>query len=287
MTGSEKLEEAAALARGGSAKAAEDLAALIQADVFRLALRILGNFEEAEEAAQDAVLLVLAKLAGFEGRSSFSTWYRRVAANRILSAKRRRGSGPEISFEDYEASLDLAAARSWSGSPSGPEESMLYEETRRSCLQGLLLCLDRDHRAAFVLADSFGCGGAEGAEILGITPQAFRKRLSRARSRLAAFLEKNCGCFGRKDACSCGYHASRALGGGPFDPGSARLTPRGASFPSVEKIEAEMRALDALAVQYRWDPAEPLPPSFADKIRAAIGSGSYVLTEAVRGGPHG
>ena len=53
-----------------------------------------------------------------------------------------------------------------------------------SCLQGLLLCLDSEHRLVYVLGEIFEVSSGQGAEILDITPAAFRKRLSRARARI-------------------------------------------------------------------------------------------------------
>ena len=72
-----------------------------------------------------------------------------------------------------------------------------------SCLQGLLLCLDREHRLAFLLVEVFDVSSEQGAAILEITPTAFRKRLSRARERIQDFLMRNCALINPDNPCTC------------------------------------------------------------------------------------
>jgi hypothetical protein len=75
----------------------------------------------------------------------------------------------------------------------------------------MLQCLDGDHRIAFVLGEIVGLSSPEAAEVLGIEPAAFRKRLSRARTTLVDFLRSNCGVFEESAPCRCHFRVERAL----------------------------------------------------------------------------
>jgi DNA-directed RNA polymerase specialized sigma24 family protein len=61
------------------------------------------------------------------------------------------------------------------------------------CTQAMLLCLDREHRIAYVLGDGLELNSGEAANICEISPAAFRKRLQRARERIQAFMQAHCG----------------------------------------------------------------------------------------------
>jgi DNA-directed RNA polymerase specialized sigma24 family protein len=84
-------------------------------------------------------------------------------------------------------------------SVSEPERAVLLEEARLDCMQGLLACLEKDLRIAFVLGELYGVTSTEGAFILDITPEAFRKRISRGRKRMQEFMMNHCGLVNNKD----------------------------------------------------------------------------------------
>ncbi len=90
----------------------------IQDKIYGLALRMLYNPSDAEDASQEILLKA-------------------------------------VSFEEYEKSLELDSAVDWQESHSSALQNIFVEEIRVSCLQGLLLCLDREHRLAFLLVDVF------------------------------------------------------------------------------------------------------------------------------------
>ena len=102
-----------------------------------------------------------------------------------------------------EKELELETAFDWDESQTDALQNLYVEEIRIACLQGLLLCLDRDHRLAFLLADVFDVTGDQGAAILDISPPAFRKRLSRSRERIRDFLNRNCTLIHPDNPCTC------------------------------------------------------------------------------------
>ena len=167
----------------GDRDALESLVATIQDRVYRLALRMLYHPADAEDAAQEILIKIVTHLGTFRGESGFATWALRIAANHLLTTRKHRAERKEISFAycesqitDPSAETDLPAL-----SVNGVEQEVLVQEVRLHCLQGLLLCLERSYRLAFILGDLFALSGEEAAEVLEITPEAFRKRLSRSR----------------------------------------------------------------------------------------------------------
>ena len=85
-----------------------------------------------------------------------------------------------------------------------PRHSHLaVEEARISCMHALLIALDRGPRLAFILGVVFDVSSSEKAYILEITPEAFRKRLSRARGLIKDFMSANCDLFKPDNHCSC------------------------------------------------------------------------------------
>jgi hypothetical protein len=82
----------------------------------------------------------------------------------------------------------------------------------------MLLCLDRDHRLAYILGDVFAVTSQEAADIVGISPVAFRKRLSRARARLHGFMERKCGLVNAGNPCRCAGRVDHAVRVGRVDP---------------------------------------------------------------------
>lgn len=143
------IEMLVSMAKEGDKKALEELVLRIQDKIYGLALRMLYNPSDAEDASREILLKIVTHLGTFRGESSFSTWMYRVAANHLLTMRKRRAELRAVSFEEYGESCDLKSAEDWRESQSEPLQDLYVEEIRISCLQGLLLCLDREHRLVF------------------------------------------------------------------------------------------------------------------------------------------
>jgi len=265
------------------AAAAGDLAALdtvllaIQPGVFNLAVRMLGNREDAADASQEILLRVVTHLGGFRGEAAFPTWVFQIARNQLLSAATRSKESPEVSLESIaerlQQGLDHAAALL---APAGaaraltPEDKAEARELALGCTQSMLMALDRGQRLAYVLDVIFGLSSRQAAEVLDLAPDAYRQRLARARARLQAFGGATCGHVNRDAACQCerqmpAVRHLRASGAGA--PGAIPLH-------TIHRLEQEQasRQFDALlrmgdaAALFRAHPEYQAP----DKLRAAI-----------------
>lgn len=204
---SETPEENARKAQHGDQAALEDLIAQIQGKVYGLALRVLWHPEDAQDAAQEILVRVITHLATFRGESGFSTWVYRIAANHLLRFRKSRVEKQGFTFETFGKDLEEGLA----DSSTHPDNSILLQEIRVGCTLGMLLCLDRPHRLAYILGEILEIDGKEAAGILGVKPVAFRKRLERARAQIVGFMQARCGLANPKNLCRCHRRLERAI----------------------------------------------------------------------------
>jgi len=197
------LEELARLAVDGDGGALASLVEQLESPVFSLCVRMLGSVHDAEDASQDILVKVVTHLASFEGRSAITTWVHRIAVRHVLSLKRSRAEERSLDESGFAGLLQRGLEYSGSQPAPSPEHLALVSEVRLSCTQGMLMMLSRPERLALVLVDLLGFNSAEAAEVADVSHDAFRQRLSRARSRLAGFLEAQCGLVNDAAPCRC------------------------------------------------------------------------------------
>lgn len=174
--------------------AAEALVATYGDRVYRLAIRITGNEQDAEEVVQDALWTAARKIDTFKGESAFGSWLYRVTANAAYQKLRsRHGKRLEISWEDMLPSFDdhgqhAEPVGDWS---TKVEEPALQTELR-TVLTSAINQLPDDYRTAFLLHDVEGLSNPEIAEALHISLPAVKSRVHRSRlflrQRLARYL---------------------------------------------------------------------------------------------------
>lgn len=194
------LEDVARCALGGDRDAVERLVRELQGDVYGLALRMLWNREDAEDATQEILVRVVTRLSQFDFRSTLKTWVYRIAVNYILDVKKSPIERMHLHFQGFAE--DLLEGLSSEG-PADAERSVLVEEVKIGCTLGMLQCLDRQHRLAYILGEILDLSGPEAADALGISPDLFRKRLQHARAAIEAFTRAHCGLASDTAACSC------------------------------------------------------------------------------------
>jgi RNA polymerase sigma factor (sigma-70 family) len=274
------LEGLVEAAKEGDKKALEDLILKIQDKIYGLALRMLYNPSDAEDASQEILLKIITHLGTFRGESAFTTWMYRVAVNHLLTLRRRQPELEAVSFEAYEKSLDLDSPVDWQESRSGALQRIYVEEIMISCLQGLLLCLDREHRLAFLLVEVFDVSSEQGAAILEITPAAFRKRISRARERMQDFLMRNCALINPDNPCTCeryliSQHYMDQMA--EKDLVFARHPCRSGQEVGITHRIKEMDELTRIAALYKQYPDFQAPSTLIENIQNLVHSNKYEL----------
>jgi RNA polymerase sigma factor (sigma-70 family) len=268
------LEALVERARAGERRALEGLLAAVRDRVYHLALRMLGDPADAQDAAQEILIKVMTHLATFRGESAFTTWVYRVAANHLLTARQRRMELAGLSFEAVAAQLEAGLAAS-AGQPEATDP-VLIEECKIVCTQGMLMCLDREHRLAFVLGEILELGGDEAAAIAGAEPATLRKRLQLARERLDEFMSGRCGVANPDQVCRCARQAPVAARLGVID--GAR--PRFATHPARARAAVHaIHGLQSAAEVLRSHPDYLAPSAFADEMRRLLDEGRLAPLE--------
>jgi RNA polymerase sigma factor (sigma-70 family) len=259
-------------ARGGDAAALDELVRSIKNDVFNLAVRMLWHPADAEDATQEILIKVITSLAGFRGESSLRTWVFRIASNHLLTTRRRRAERPELTFtafgDDLGEGLDTAYE-------ARIDERLLEEEVKIGCTQGMLLCLDREHRLAYILGEVFELSSEQAATVLGTTPAAYRKRLSRARERIQSFMRGHCGLVDPANQCRCHRRVGRAIELGRIDQG--QLLFAGRQRGVARRGVAEMERLQDAAAVFRSHPDYKAPEQLSQRLAELVGSGGHPL----------
>ena len=250
-------------AQEGDADAVEAIVRDVSPLVHRLALKMLWHPDDAEDATQEILVKLVTRLAAFRGEAEFTTWAYRVAANHLLTTRKRRAEQPALSFEAF--GRDLAEGLDEPFDARGIDEGLLEEEVKIGCTQGMLLCLDREHRLAYVLGEVFELPGAEAAWALGLTAASYRKRLERARRRIQEFMRGHCGLLSPDNPCRCRRRIGTAIAQGRVDPDRLLFATR--------RGVREMEVLRDAAAVFRSHPEPPEPRAVAERVAALARNG--------------
>jgi RNA polymerase sigma-70 factor (ECF subfamily) len=187
-------KELVALARGGDDEAFSTLVRRHQRQIFRLALRMLNNEQDAEEVLQEAFLNAYQKLPEFRGDAAFNSWIYRIAANSALMRLRRRRRAPDTVAHVEEQTSDLPAGPRFAtdGGYAEPPRSdwslraddALHNQQLGRAIEEAVANLPDDYRVVFLLKDVDGLSNEEIANSLDLTVPAVKSRLHRARLAL-------------------------------------------------------------------------------------------------------
>jgi len=265
------LEELVTRAQEGDREALERVVGAIQQKLYQLALRMLWHAEDARDATQEILVRIITHLGSFRGESSFMTWAYRVAANYLASARKSRLEEQNYTFERFGEELSEGLAEPQAR--PAIEESILREEIRIGCTLGMLLCLDRHHRLAYVVGDILELDHREASMVLDIEPATFRKRLSRARADLAAFTRAHCGIVNPDNACRCRKRIDHALQGGRVNPQNLRFAQDLKSPNQFDGVVAEIAKLEQsrqLVALYRAQPEFGSSDNFVQSVKRMI-----------------
>jgi len=242
MMSATPVEDLARLALDGDRDAVERLVGQLQGDIYGLALRMLWNREDAEDATQEILVRAVTRLAQFDFRSKLKTWVYRIAVNYILDVKKSAAERMHLTFAQFAD--DLAEGLSSAG-PADTERSLLTEEVKIGCTLGMLQCLDRPHRLAYVLGEILDLAGPEAAEALEISPDLFRKRLQHARAAIESFTRTYCGLASDTAACACHRRVPAALRVG-------RIREEAVDFAGQPSSYRETRSYVRRVEETRW-----------------------------------
>ncbi len=218
--------ELVASAQQGNYVSLEKLVIKHQSFIYNVALRMTGSIQDAEDVTQEILIKMLTKLSTFQGNSSFRTWVYKIISNHVLNMKKSRRENMFLSFSKHQDFLnsipDLDLEDSYG---SETEKMVLFEETKIMCMTGMLLCLSRKQRLVFILGSIYGLSSSIGGEIMELTPELFRKNLSRARMQLRNYMNDNCSLLNKNGSCRCSRKTKATILRGRIDPNNLQFIP--------------------------------------------------------------
>jgi RNA polymerase sigma-70 factor (ECF subfamily) len=169
-------------ARSGNGPALEELLERHQARVYRFGMKMCRDPEDAKDVLQDTLLAMARGVRDFRGASSISTWLYTIARSFCIKKRRRNQLAPEEKWPDADVAPEptrlVDPARS-------PDEVLVGKQVERA-LERAISLLEPKYREVLILRDVEGLTAPEVAEVLGISVQAVKSRLHRARLSVRA-----------------------------------------------------------------------------------------------------
>lgn len=279
-TDHDPLASLADRAIAGDAAALEALCRELQEPIYRLALRMFSNIDDAADATQEALIRIVTHLASFEGRSKLTTWAYTVASRQFLRMRATTTENSVVGAAEFGEWIDEHRAAPSAETASSVEFDELCGDVRIACTYGMLLCLSRPVRLTYLLGDVIGLTDTEGAEACQITPAAFRQRLARARRTMRSILAGRCGLVDRSNPCRCAQLVEGSIAAGILDPAAPQFARHpGAGGPishrpiapdTASEAAHELDVAVAIGELYRSDPAWRAPKDVMAHVTVAL-----------------
>ena len=242
------------LAAEGDKGALEQLLTGVQDLVFNLSLRMLGTIHDAEDASQEILIRVMTNLASFRGESAFTTWVFRIAVNHLKNYRKSMFAQHPLSFEYYGEDIVSGKEKDIPDLTMGVDRNLLAQELKLPCTNVMLQCLDTDSRCIYILGTMFHVDSRLAAEILEISPEAYRQRLSRIKKKMAGFLDEYCGLSG-KGVCSCSKRISYAIATHRVNPEKPEYTSLEENTEFLQECKTAMEEIDDRSLVFSSLPA--------------------------------
>jgi RNA polymerase sigma factor (sigma-70 family) len=168
--------------------------------LYRLAYRMCGSNEDAEDIVQQTFVLAYTNIGGFLAESSLYTWMYAIARNQCLKLLEKR---KKDRFSSMETLIAAAHSDESADGFSASEKRCYIRQVREGCLLGLLRCLPFYQRMAFILNVLLRIRAKDVAAVIGKTENATRLLVHRARRNLKDFLCRNCSLYDPRNPCRC------------------------------------------------------------------------------------
>ena len=201
----------------GDSAALEEIIREIKDPIYNLSLRMLGLTADAEDASQDILIKVITNLSAFRQEAAFQTWVYRIAVRYLIDYKKSMFAQHPLDFEFYANDIRAGYLPNDDELLLGADRQTLAKELKMSCTNVMLQCLDAQSRCIYILGTMFHFDSRIAADMLDLSPENYRQKLSRARHKMADFLQANCGLAG--GTCDCFKRVGFAIKTHRLDPG--------------------------------------------------------------------
>ncbi|WCL49925.1 RNA polymerase sigma factor [Leptospira sp. GIMC2001] len=186
----------------GKRSALNDLIERHQPFIYNIAWKMIGDPIQAEDLTQEVLIKIVSNLSSFKGESNFRTWAYRIVKNQFLNDLKKPANVFMNNFEDLGDALDRAPNIELTEDEKLGQAEVI-REVRLQCLSGMLLCLTKEQRLIYIIGDIFGGDHTIGSEIMEISKDNFRMKLSKARKDLYNFMQNKCGLVDKSNPCRC------------------------------------------------------------------------------------
>lgn len=170
--------------------------------IYNIAWKLTGNIPDAEDLTQETLIKIISNLSSFKQESSFTTWAYSIAKNHFLNDRKKSSSFFAETFEELGDHLDNAPNIDLTEDEI-LEKAETIREVRLQCLSGMLLCLTKEQRLIYIIGEIFGADHNVGSEIMEMSKDNYRMKLSKSRKDLYNFMQNKCGLVNKANPCRC------------------------------------------------------------------------------------
>ena len=175
-------------AQRGDLEAFNRLILAYQDRVYNQAFRVLGEYQSADDATQEAFISAYKSIRSFRG-GSFRAWLLRIVTNACYDELRRKKRRPTTPLEPVDDEGDEIESPNWIADPGESPEDNISRAELADAIQACLDHLSEDFRVVVVLVDVQGLDYIEASEVIGKPLGTIKSRLARARNRMRECLQ--------------------------------------------------------------------------------------------------
>ncbi len=179
--------------------------------LFTLAIRITGEQYAAEDVMQEAFLNAFKAWDSFEQRSSYYTWLYSIVLNSARKYIKKERSLPVDQYAEKNNVTVNSVYEYIDSFGELPDDHVIVNQVRESCLQMFMNCLPSQYRIIYTLRIILGCTVKESADILNISENSVKIRLSRARDLLKEHIDGRCSLISKNGKCNCRSFAAHVM----------------------------------------------------------------------------
>jgi RNA polymerase sigma factor (sigma-70 family) len=241
--------------------------------LYNFSFRMTLDRGMAAEVVEETYLRAYVGADKMPAEPRLEAWLLRIATH-VIGKKVSRGQ--DVSFDLLDEKLRSEPTRTdVVTSLSQPQRNFYLWELKQGCMTSVVNCLPPGERVAFVLSAILGYGEESAASVLGITPSAYKVRLSRARKKVSDYLAPRCEHVDPRNPCRCPSRLGVALQGGFLGTPNMGVSLRpnfGRYGSTVDGEDAPLR--DVMAI-YSSLPEPELPTELPGQLRVKIESGAW------------
>lgn len=201
-------------ALNGDRNSQSGLIELVKDKIFNIAVYYTGDFHLAQDCTQEILLKIISSLHKLKEAQKFENWAYTITSNYLRNYYRDNKKYTGITLEAMEAESTMHLEKNYAVHKDYSEEKEFIYELKVSCTTAMLMCLSKDDRVLLILSMMLELNSLQISEILDVSPEVVRKRLSRANTKIKNFIKNNCGLLNKENSCICRQRVNYAIAKG-------------------------------------------------------------------------